>query len=428
MLAIALLLLASRLCHSGVVWVEEAYPLAGALQILDGQVPHRHFWYDKPPLLPLFYLLCGARTGLALRLLDTAFCLASCWFAYRAGLRLFTPRAGQYAAALLAFFLVFDHHSVVIAIAPDLFLLLPTFAAVAFTLEGRPLAAGFTCALAIAANLKGVFLVPVCVLFAPPAAGRILVGCTPAALLLLIPGFREQVIDWGRVYSGDTFLADPLRTALTRTLAWAGFHSALLCAAWRLRDRRFYLWFVLALASVTLGWRFFPRYYFALLPPLVLAAAHGLENLCRPQRYLLPVLLLIPLVRFGPRYAQLALGQPWPDLALYEDARQAAAHVDGPVFVWGYRPEINVLARQPSRDFYLESQPLTGVFADRHLFSTRRSAPPRPLPQGLTSPYVVDGLGLLNPALALPPALRQNYTEIARTRSTIIYRAVSPSR
>ena len=26
----------TRLCHSGLVWVEEAYPLAGAIQILHG--------------------------------------------------------------------------------------------------------------------------------------------------------------------------------------------------------------------------------------------------------------------------------------------------------------------------------------------------------------------------------------------------------
>ena len=56
-------LLAARLCHSGIVWVEEAYPTAAAIQILDGKALYRDVWFDKPPLSALIYLLWDARIG-----------------------------------------------------------------------------------------------------------------------------------------------------------------------------------------------------------------------------------------------------------------------------------------------------------------------------------------------------------------------------
>ena len=64
-------------------------------------------------------------------------------------------------------------------------------------------------------------------------------------------------------------------------------------------------WLLLSLAAVAAGWRFFPRYYFQLLPVMALLAARGYTLLGRCRAILL-VLLLIPLVRFGPRYAMLA--------------------------------------------------------------------------------------------------------------------------
>ena len=45
------------LLHSGIVWVEEAYPTAAAIQILDGKALYRDVWFDKPPLSASF--ICG---------------------------------------------------------------------------------------------------------------------------------------------------------------------------------------------------------------------------------------------------------------------------------------------------------------------------------------------------------------------------------
>ena len=60
------------------------------------------------------------------------------------------------------------------------------------------------------------------------------------------------------------------------------------------------------------------------------------------------------------------------DLALWADCREAAAKIRSLAhpatrFVWGYRPELNVLAGLRGATRFLDSQPLTGVLADRHL-------------------------------------------------------------
>src|ERR1700722_5232367 len=78
-------LLAARLCHIGVLWVEEGYPAAAAIQILNGKALYRDVWFDKPPLSAYFYLLWGAWPGWPQRLAGALFVFACClligWFA-----------------------------------------------------------------------------------------------------------------------------------------------------------------------------------------------------------------------------------------------------------------------------------------------------------------------------------------------------------
>jgi len=234
--------------------------------------------------------------------------------------------------------------------------------------------------------------------------------------------------------------------AHVHTTNWLGFHAALVgCAAWfwwqdRSPERwRLAVWAGLSLAAVALGWRFFPRYYFQLLP----VAARGFTQLGK-WRVAVLVVLLIPLVRFGPRYPLLALevaqgrSHNWLDVAMDKDSREAAGAVRGlaqpgdTLFVWGYRPEILVYAGLPAATRFLDSQPLTGVFADRHLVHYRPSilswtaAHHNELARSKPT-FVLDGLGLYNPYLALTayPDLTGwiiNYEPVARTTFTVIYK------
>ena len=436
-----LLILATRLAHWRVLWVEEAYPMAGALAILHGLVPYRDFWYDKPPLAMLFYLLCGADDGWPLRLLSATYifgCALAAWYAARVR---WTEREANLAAGLTAFFLTFGLPAAVMAIAPDLLLVLPHFAAIACAWRGRAFAAGVLAGLALGVHAKGIFVLAAAALFLPMAAWPLLLlGCSlpVCALLALLflggalPSYWQQVWQWGSLYASDSPLASPGMEGLKRTLNWLGFAAALVVGtaiALRRESWRFAVWLGLMLASVALGWRFFPRYYFALVPPLTLLAARGLA-----PRAMVLVLLLIPAVRFGPGYARMALGQSTADLALFRDDQQAARSIPAgeSLFVWGYRPELYVLTRAPLGAPYLESQPLTGVFADRHLTSAKPSDTAQTAGHlkrlAATKPqWVADGLGPLNGVLALDgvPQLREwlsHYRVAGRWRTLVLYR------
>lgn len=419
-------LLAARLCHWRVLWVEESYPMAGAIQVLHGLIPYRDFWYDKPPLAILFYLPFGAYDGIPLRIAGALYAFLCCWLIHRFALELWGEREARTAAMLLGFFLVFGIHSAVTAIAPDLLLLAPHIAAVHFAWQKRPFAAGLIAALGFLANTKAVFIVAACALFCP--SPKLALGFLPGMLPLAWPSYWEQVIWWGRVYARNTFLDAPWREGLVRTANWAGFHAALVIpAVMTLRvEWRFAIWALLMLASAALGERFFPRYYFALLPPLVLAASRT------RWRTVMFLLLLIPAARFGPRYVQMAMGEPWRDLALFDNAVEVSnltkrnARSGDTIFVWGYRPEIYVLTRMKLGTPFLESQPLSGVFADRHLSNSTPVVEIAFLEQQRrrfdeTNPtWVIDGLGPLNPKLAFE---RADYELVHTTPLAKIYRS-----
>ena len=438
-------LLAARLCHSGIVWVEEAYPTAAAIQILDGKSLYRDVWFDKPPLSAFVYLLWDARIGVVLRVAGAAFVFACCWMLWRFARDLWGPREGLAAALLLGFFLTFGIPSAVIALAPDLLMVLPHIAAVYLAWRGRAFLSGLLAGVALLVNAKAVFVLAACLFFAWRGAGWLLGGLAIPNIVALVwfgrPYF-DQVWRWGALYSGQAFA---FATGFMRTANWAGFQAALIVGAafclWKEGRWRWKMaaWLLLSLAAVAAGWRFFPRYYFQLLPVMALLAARGYTLLGRCRAILL-ALLLIPLVRFGPRYAMLANDlvhqrqSNWSDLALNEDSRAVSGRIGhtGTLLVWGYRPDVFAYTRMSAGSRFLDSQPLTGVLADRHLVSSQPVAPAlaaRNRRELVASDptWIVDGLGPLNPALAITnfPDLRDwlgNYHEVARTEFSIIYR------
>src|SRR6202020_1751835 len=155
-------LLAARLCHSGIVWVEEAYPTAAAIQILDGKSLYRDVWFDKPPLSALIYLLWDARLGVILRMAGAAFVFACCCMLWRFARDLWGPREGLAAALLLGFFLTFGIPAAVMALAARLLMVLPHIAAVYLAWRGRPLLSGFVAGGALLVNAKAFFVLAAC--------------------------------------------------------------------------------------------------------------------------------------------------------------------------------------------------------------------------------------------------------------------------
>ena len=88
--------------------------------------------------------------------------------------------------------------------------------------------------------------------------------------------------------------------------------------------------------------------------------------------------------------------------------------------------------RMPAGTPFLDSQPLTGVIADRHLTKSDVSAPElaarnRERLRPTRPAFIVDGLGLYNPKLAITnyPDLSSwmaQYREVGRTGHSVVYR------
>ena len=442
-------LLAARLCHSGIVWVEEAYPTAAAIQILHGKALYREIWFDKPPLSAFVYLLWDARVGVILRIAGAAFVFACCWMLWRFGRDLWGPREGLAAALLLGFYLTFGIPAAVMALAPDLLMVLPHIAAVYLAWRGRPFLSGLVAGVALLVNAKAFFVLGACLFFAWSGAPWLIAGFfipNIAALIWFGGPYINEVWRWGFLYSRQGFA---FATGFVRTANWAGFQCALVIGAavalWKENRWRWKMtaWLLVSLAAVAAGWRFFPRYYFQLLPVMALLAARGYTLLGRWRPVIL-ALMLIPLVRFGPRYAMLASDLAhgrethWSDVALNQDSKAVADKIEhsgslaGTLLVWGYRPDVFAYTRMSAGTRFLDSQPLTGVLADRHLTSSQPAAPEwaaRNRRELVASDptWIVDGLGPLNPALAITnfPDLQDwlaGYREVGRTRFSIIYR------
>lgn len=446
-------LLAAHLCHHGVLWAEEDLPLAAAQQVRLSKTLYRDIWFDKPPLVPLIYLLWGARTGIVLRIAGAAYCGLVCWLSFAVARALWSDREGRWAAILMAFFLTFDTPSSVLPLAADSLLMAPHLLAILLAIQSRFVWSGIAAGIGFLFNAKALFVLAACAVFAgwsaPLAAAGFLIPCGLAAAALgasrAWQPYLDQVWIWSSAYARNTFVDRPLSNGVIRTLNWCGFHAALVIPAALVfarreqRALRLAAWGLLSLAAVSLGWRFFPRYYLQLLPFAVVIASRGLTLLGR--RWWLPaIVLLVPLVRFGPRYVLLAenADPQWSDLALDRESREAAQVLDrmrrpgDTLYVWGYRPDLFAYTGMPAASKYLDCQAMTGVPADRHL---TQSAPV--LPAGTTAAarrelagshpdFIVDGLSQYNPRLALSgyPELRAwiaSYHEVARVGGMMIY-------
>ncbi|HEX5431008.1 MAG TPA: hypothetical protein VFW83_03515 [Bryobacteraceae bacterium] len=450
--------LASRLCHANILWADEDYHLAAAIQVLHGKLPYRDFWYDKPPLNLLFYLLFGARTGIPLRVADSLFVLLCCALAFLLASRMRSRREGYFAAGALAFFLIFYLPPGILPLEPDTLMVAPELAAVYLAWRGKPLLSGLMSGIAFQLSAKGVFVLASAALFAPGGILWMLLGfLAPEALVLgwlaatgSARDYFEQVWRWGWLYAGSSGIA--ARADLLRVLDWLGFHAALLIpAVWywmrgKSPDRwRIAGWCVISLIAAGAGLRFAPRYFNLLLPALAIPAAFGALRLPRAAWLFMMAALTIPAIRFGPRYVELARedlgGVPhaWKDVAMDRESRALAGKIladAGPgstIFIWGYRPDIVAYSRLAVAGKLWDSQPLTGVPADRHLSDSHPVAADwarenrMDLLRAPAPDFLADGLSRYNPALDIHryPELTdwlKQYCLVEQTGGTDLYR------
>jgi len=302
--------------------------------------------------------------------------------------------------------------------SPDVLMVAPHLAVFALVVSGYAFAAGVVAGIALLIHAKGLFVLALALLWLPRRSVAIMSGfLVPAGIAVLVLAaldalgpMWEQVWVWGQAYADDTFLTRPIRDGLLRTGGWALFHATLVVACIPVvrRDWRFGAWIALMLVAVALGLRFFPRYYLQLLPPLVIGASGVLAFLRRRNVAILLALLAIPGIRFGGRYVSLALdgdrGRGATAMNRQAELVKRHARAGDTILVWGHRPDILVYTRLKLGAPYLDSQPLTGVLADRHLTSSRPTfdgAGERRKLAGTKPTFLVDGLSGLNPRLAI---------------------------
>ncbi len=438
--ALLAILFAFRFTHRDILWVEEAYPSAAAIQLEQSRHLYSDFQFDKPPLSAAVYLLWRGEPGWPLRLAGALYVTLCCLLTWLIARRWWSLTEAWLAALLLAFYLTFGIPAAVMALAPDLLTILPVLGAVLASIHGHSYLAGFCLALAVGCNGKALLLLPLA-----GARGVISFAIFTAIGLIGVDSVAmwDQVWRWGAAYSRDSPVGSPVREGLMRTLAWCGFQvSAVIGAICFFRRERTHpmrllaIWTALSLVMVCLGLRFSPRYYLVLLPPVVLAGARGLARMPPGVRWAVLALLLIPAARFGPRYA--AVNADWADTAMNRDSAEASrliaaqAKPGDTILVWGYRPDILVYTRLPLGTPFLDSQPLTGVIADRHLTRSDATFPElaahnRQRLSTLAPTWVVDGLGPYNSQLAITnypdlAAWMSRYGLAGETKGTRIYR------
>jgi len=175
-LAIAAVVIATRLCHSSVLWADDNLPLAAAIEVARGSTLYRDVWFDKPPLVAWIDLLWGARDGILLRLAGAIYVLAVAAMAWKFARAKWTEREGLLAASLAAFFLTFDLPSAVIPLASDLLLVLPHLAAIYFAWRARPFWSGVAAGIGLLCSSKALFVLAACALWQWRALPMLLAG------------------------------------------------------------------------------------------------------------------------------------------------------------------------------------------------------------------------------------------------------------
>jgi len=520
-----------RIFYADYVWADEGLWFTAANELLRGKSLYSQVWFDKQPALAWTYAALFRLFGpsiLAVRLFTIVYATGICLALWHIGRRFWGEREGRLAALLYALYNATYLHSQVQPMAVDQLTLLPYLYSGYFFLRSRKsgslFCSGLLAAVAFSLNPKAAALLLFFALVMVARAVRRNAAALNAAqpAVLVAAGFAAGLAPWlayvlsgGRwhyylrdfwgwglsyvtVYSPGEILLNGLR----RTLNYAGFHISLFIGLgfllWygrkskaqsptpKTRDEggstldfrlwtlgpslALWLWLGVSFLGVAAGGRFFPRYFYQVLPFLCLLAARGYVLHTKPKaqspvsqpvrlRSLnLRIWALIfwlgvafALVRFHHRAAFLAYERvtgrqtaymaAWNDPAIARDSRVIARRVHGSLFVWGYRPEIYFYCGCEAATSYLSDQPLTGVPADIHLREARNVAPERAAEDrarlleqlGASRPdYIVDGLGPYNPALAMAqyPELRaflaRYYREVERVGQGIIYQRARP--
>jgi hypothetical protein len=379
---------------------DEATYAALANAVLGGHTLYVGAVDHKPPLVVLTYAgvlgAAGRSAVQAVHALSVLVVAATGWLLAWAGRRLgLNRRAAAMAGGAFVLFSAFGPPQDALAANAELFMLLPSAAALAVAASAsreparvRSVAwgmAGILVALAALYKYQGAaVLVPVLVLategaVAPIAWRRVATALAAAAALPIgvvtwygLAGHLDDLLFWAWTYplryAGALGPGDALARAVRGTLGW-GVPCAVLIAAAVAggtrsgqdpaegpRRRALVSWLVASVVAVAAGGRFFLHYYLQLLPPLALLAAPALAGLAwtRSSRALrLTTALGVALPALGSWAAAALDARVRPEVAASTAVyREVGAFLDAraehgeTLLVWGNSPEIYHFARR----------------------------------------------------------------------------------
>lgn len=390
---------------------DEGLYAAVGQRILDGGIPYRDAFDNKPPMIFAYYALSFVLFGENLwapRLLVALMLSGTTWLMYLEGRMLWDHRSGMVAA--VAFGLSFGLATLETNANTEFFMIPALVAAIAcFTANRRSgnawwlVGCGLFTGVAMATKDISLFtFLLYATLLAWPRVGArqwgrlareqgaLALGCVVAALLVLGPflatGTMDDLFDATIVYTLDYVGHVPLETKvaflrkspmylLTITGPWM---VMALIAAWSMARGNANTHAPLLLGWLAANWlgiiaagRFYDHYYVALLPPLALMAPVAVQYISSnwKRSHLLKVIVAgyLPLSVLMPLTQNLEIyAQPTPAArheAKFSEDRRAPWENQGPVFgQW-------INARTSSSDYIYNF----GFQSELYFYSDRRS-------------------------------------------------------
>jgi hypothetical protein len=404
--------------------LDEAAHLVVARELLHGGTLYVDAADNRPPLLYAFYALTqslggglpAVRVWVALIVLPLTAFAASAFFRH--------DRRGILAGLLFlvygAAYLAHDMHSV----SPEVLMLLPLAAALALARDGTPASAmrlfaqGALVGVAVLVRQQAALWLPALALAAWVAEpGGIAAGARARRALLLfalgagfvvplaacyaafaVRGAAADLVFWTWTHNleyarNPIAPAEALERAAATLVPFLVATAPLSWAGWRSRTLLGRSWWTLAaaaagsLAGAGLGFRFFPHYLVPLYLPLALAAAPATALWLEERGPAARVALAWPLVLLA-GFTAANLFLYGGSSRVYEETRPVfrrvgerlradACYGEGPLFVWGFAPEIYVESGlRPASRYVMPQAPLTGyVPGNRSIGSGVTSAP-----------------------------------------------------
>ena len=401
---------------------DEGFYATVGQSILDGGVPYRDAFDNKPPMIFGWYAFSFLIFGQHLwapRLLVSILLSLTTLLVYVQGRLMFSPKAGLLAAT--AFALSIGIAEFQTNANTEYFMLLPLVGAfVAFTLGQRAqrlpwyLLSGFLSGLAIMTKETSLFSFALLLAFAAiPAlrerrwrslfygpSGAVVLGCGAALLVTALPflilGAFRNLFDAIVVYTWQYVDDLPLRTRILSTLR-APLYLAFVAGPWllmsilgvlfTLRDRpeaKNWLlvgWLIASAIGVAFPGRFYDHYYVQFLPAMSLLIPAGIYFLRKSWQYppvraavllLLPLSLLVAVVLNADIYLQPTYAArheaKYPDktLSLWETqsadlATYVSQRTNEEDFIYnlGFQSELYFYAQRKSPTRFLFDQPFS---------------------------------------------------------------------